>query len=103
MGRKDEKAILALIFLIITGGFFVLLYFCKGLWHFITIPDRKKKYAERQQHLLQKYQDPELVTLLLNGNIWVNQTSEQLIDSLGNPIDIDQKVLKTKKEGSLEI
>ena len=34
----------------------------------------------------------------MNKNFWQGQTAEQLIDSLGRPEDIDQKILKTKKK-----
>lgn len=43
-----------------------------------------------------KYKDEDLVDALLNETFWQGQTAEQLRDSLGEPLDIDQKVLKTK-------
>lgn len=46
--------------------------------------------------LTMKYRDEQLVQNLLDERFWQGQTAEQLRDSLGEPLDIDQKVLKTK-------
>jgi len=43
-----------------------------------------------------KYQDEKLIENLLDEKFWRGQTAEQLRDSLGEPLDIDQKALKTK-------
>jgi len=43
-----------------------------------------------------KYKDEDLVEELLDEAFWQGQTAEQLMDSLGEPLDIDQRVLKTK-------
>lgn len=53
---------------------------------------------KRRQSLMEKYRDEELVNNIINQVIWVGQTDGQLRDSLGQPEDIDQKVLKTKKK-----
>ncbi|MCF7964887.1 MAG: hypothetical protein K9L79_05030 [Methylobacter tundripaludum] len=50
----------------------------------------------RKSALLKKYKDAILVDKILGGYFWVGQSSEQLIDSLGKPADVDRKVLKTK-------
>lgn len=51
----------------------------------------------RRENLLEKYNNNiELVDRLMDRKIWQSQTKGQLIDSLGNPLDIEQKVLKTK-------
>ncbi|MBX7157353.1 MAG: DUF2845 domain-containing protein [Verrucomicrobiae bacterium] len=55
------------------------------------------KKTERKKRLLLRYKDSELVEKLIQKKIWINQTQEQLLDSLGKPYDIDEKVLKTKK------
>ena len=34
----------------------------------------------------------------MNSEFWVGQTAQQLRESIGDPVDIDQKVLKTKKK-----
>lgn len=50
----------------------------------------------RRMRLTLKYKDEQLVEDLLDETFWQGQTAEQLRDSLGEPLDIDQKVLKTK-------
>ena len=57
-----------------------------------------KEKEERQEYLLQKYGDKEIVEKIMSRTVWVGQTDGQLVDSLGAPEDIDQKVLKTKKK-----
>ncbi|PTQ04150.1 DUF2845 domain-containing protein [Vibrio sp. ZF 223] len=59
------------------------------------------QYAQKKQRreaLMAKYQDEQLVSDLMNESFWQGQTAEQLMDSLGRPHDIDQKLLKTKKK-----
>ncbi|EJE4692662.1 DUF2845 domain-containing protein [Vibrio parahaemolyticus] len=53
--------------------------------------DKKKR-----ERLMNKYGDSDLVDKLMAKSIWQGQTEEQLIDSIGKPLDVDQKVLKTK-------
>lgn len=50
----------------------------------------------RKQYLWTKYRDKKLVDRLYNKYFWQGQTAEQLKDSIGSPVDIDRKVLKTK-------
>ena len=45
---------------------------------------------------MEKYGDSVLVEKLMSKSFWQGQTEGQLIDSIGKPLDIDQKVLKTK-------
>ena len=52
----------------------------------------------REDRIYQKYGHNEIAERIIKGTIWVGETSEQLMDSLGNPIDIDESVLKTKKK-----
>lgn len=49
-------------------------------------------------YLRNKYKDEEIVQKIFAGYFWQGQTSDQLIDSLGKPMDIDEVVLKTKKK-----
>ncbi|MGH1375243.1 MAG: DUF2845 domain-containing protein [Alphaproteobacteria bacterium] len=58
---------------------------------------KAEETKKRREALLQKYQNTELVEMIMNKNIWQGQTTEQLLDSLGRPVDLDEKVLKTKK------
>lgn len=53
---------------------------------------------KRRDALMYKYGDKELVDALMSKSFWQGQTAGQLTDSLGEPHDIDQKVLKTKKK-----
>lgn len=50
----------------------------------------------KRARLMMKYKDEELIERLMEEKFWVGQTKEQLIDSLGEPLDVDEKVLKTK-------
>ncbi|PST96312.1 DUF2845 domain-containing protein [Photobacterium iliopiscarium] len=59
---------------------------------------KSNKNKKRREYLIDKYQDLSLVEDLMNQCFWVEQTADQLIDSLGHPVDIDQKMLKTKKK-----
>jgi len=74
--------LILIVFIII--GFFV--------WYQV------EKTKKRRAALMVKYQDKEIVESLMNQSFWQGQTADQLIDSLGSPEDIDQKILKTKKK-----
>lgn len=50
----------------------------------------------KREKLMGKYKDPILVEKLMNRNFWVGQTKEELIDALGSPKEISEKILKTK-------
>lgn len=50
----------------------------------------------RRERLMEKYGDVDLVDRLMKKMFWQGQSEEQLIDSIGKPVGIDQKVLKTK-------
>jgi hypothetical protein len=50
----------------------------------------------RRAELLSKYGDPDTVERIMRRMYWQGQTAEQLRDSLGSPVDTDQKALKTK-------
>lgn len=52
--------------------------------------------AARRAELMKKYNDAALVDRLMRRMFWEGQTQEQLIDSIGRPVQIDQKVLKSK-------
>lgn len=58
---------------------------------------RKKKRDKRIKYLMSKYQDETMVSNMMDGHFWEGQTSEQLIDSIGHPVEIDEKQLKTKR------
>ncbi len=53
--------------------------------------DKKKR-----ERLTKKYGDTEIVERIMNSEVWQGATEKHVLDSLGKPLDIDQKVLKTK-------
>ena len=67
--------------ILVVIGFFVLSYYQEKV---------------RRDRLMEKYGDVDLVDRLMKKMFWQGQSEEQLIDSIGKPVDIDQKVLKTK-------
>lgn len=44
-----------------------------------------------------KYDDESLVQSIMESSFWQGQTAEQLIDSLGNPHDVDKKFSKQRR------
>jgi len=50
----------------------------------------------KRVRLMMKYKDDELVESLMDESFWRGQTADELTDSLGEPLDVDQKVMKTK-------
>ena len=55
------------------------------------------RYKKRINHLKSKYNnDMWVVNGIMNEEFWKEQTSAQLIDSIGRPLAIDTQVLKTK-------
>lgn len=76
------------------GSLIMLAALVIGLIIWLYISNIKK----RREMLLNKYQDPKLVEALMARRIWQGQTAEQVLDSLGSPHDVDQKLLKTKKK-----
>ena len=59
---------------------------------------KRSQKKRRLTYLREKYQDEDIVQNIFNGYFWQGQTAEQLVDSLGNPVALDKKVLKTKKK-----
>lgn len=56
----------------------------------------QKLNNQRRVFLLRKYQNDYLVNNIINGYYWIGQSEEQLIDSIGKPIDVERKVLAKK-------
>ena len=106
--RKTKKRInwillLILIIVPITGVLLLInkvgwLEFVAGLCIIWLLFFTLKLVSRRRRHalLMEKYGDEKLVHELENGYFWQGQTAEQLRDALGEPEDIDEKVLKTK-------
>lgn len=58
------------------------------------------RHAQRQkriEYLLDKYGDQSIVQGIMNRKFWQGQTAEQLKDSIGSPLSIDNKVMATRK------
>ena len=70
---------------------------CAGIV-LVVIGFRSVRRKRRREYLMDKYADETLVSDLMSRSFWQGQTAEQLLDSLGDPLDIDQKILKTKKK-----
>jgi hypothetical protein len=51
----------------------------------------------RRERVYKKYGPTEVAERIIKKTVWVGETAEQLRDSFGNPLDIDEKVLKTKR------
>lgn len=60
----------------------------------ILINNYQKK--KRKEYLLAKYGDASVVEKIMRSLIWQGMSEEQLRDSWGAPVDIDEKVYKTK-------
>jgi len=67
---------------------------CLFLYAFVKFLIKRRRINK----LVDKYQDEETVVRIMNGEIWKGMTLVQLFDSLGQPVDIDEKVLKTKRK-----
>jgi hypothetical protein len=59
---------------------------------------KREAIARRRQALFDKYGDAEIVDRIMARSYWQGQTSDQLSDSLGSPVDVDRKILKTKSK-----
>jgi len=52
----------------------------------------------RREKIYRKYGHTGDAERIVNKTIWVGETTGQLVDSLGQPVDVDESVLKTKKK-----
>lgn len=62
----------------------------------LTLLLSNAKKRKRLKFLRNRYRDEGIVQNILAKRIWIGQTSEQLMDSLGPPTATDHKLLKTK-------
>lgn len=58
---------------------------------------RIRARAARRAQLLAKYGDSNVVDLIMQSRFWQGQTDQQLVDSIGMPVAVDDHLLKTKK------
>lgn len=54
--------------------------------------------AGRRRHIRAKYPKGDVAQKVLQRQLWIGQTAEQLVDAFGRPSSIDQKVSKTKSK-----
>ncbi len=59
---------------------------------------KENQNKQRLSYIREKYKNEDLVQKIFKRCIWQGQTAEQLIDTLGQPVEVDNKVLKTKKK-----
>jgi hypothetical protein len=52
--------------------------------------------AERRRASLTTRFGPEIAEAIMVRRFWVGATAEMLVEAIGHPADIDEKVLKTK-------
>jgi membrane protein required for beta-lactamase induction len=60
--------------------------------------NKSHKKKQRLASLRDKYKEEDIVQKIFAGYFWQGQSEDQLIDSLGQPADINHNVLKTKKK-----
>jgi hypothetical protein len=82
---------------VLIGGVVVLII--GYVWVHSALANAKEKaqlaeLEERRQQLLSKYGDEQIVVRIVGHEIWQGQSQEQLRDSLGAPVDTDEKVMK---------
>ena len=58
----------------------------------LTILLSQVSRKRRRNELLQKYGDQNIVERIMSGDVWQGMTRDQLVDCLGQPLAIDQKV-----------
>ena len=54
--------------------------------------------AARKKEIYGKYGRTALAERIISKTIWVGETAEQLVDSFGRPVAVDDHVLKTKRK-----
>jgi len=87
--------IAACAYFFITYGWVITVMGIVILVLLLVITIRVKNSLKRSK-LIKKYQDEDLVSRIMQRTLWQGQTAEQVIDAIGEPKDIDEKVLKTK-------
>jgi hypothetical protein len=63
---------------------------------FLAIAWNRHATKKRREYLFAKYANDVVVQAIMDRKIWQGMTAEQLVDSWGTPVAIDDKVYKTK-------
>lgn len=58
---------------------------------------QRSRGQQRVLFLRSRYLDGEIAERIIAGQMWQGQSSEQLVDALGRPKSIEQKVFKARK------
>ena len=74
------------------GGFIVLLVLIGMLAAFGHAHMQNKRRA----YLMSKYNDAVIVERIMEKKFWIGMTQEMLVDSLGRPAGIDERLMRTK-------
>lgn len=59
--------------------------------------ERERRLQQRFDYLVDKYGDVQIAQMIMDGTFWMGATEEQLLDAIGRPKKIDDKVLKSKR------
>lgn len=73
-------------------NFWTILMIIIGFW----LLNSYSKNRARRDKIYKKYGHTDIAEKIIKKTVWVGETTEQLIDSIGKPVDIDQSVMKTK-------
>lgn len=73
--------------------FSISIIFIALVGYFVFKTQNQKR---RFSGLVGKYGSEEIAKNIIDGRFWQGQTSEQLLESLGRPVEIEDKVLKSK-------
>ncbi|PNK61751.1 DUF2845 domain-containing protein [Psychrobacter sp. FDAARGOS_221] len=86
---------LVLIVAVIVVGY-ILKFIIKSKKRKQEQEERRRLSEERHKFYLDMYDDDEVVDRIMDKELWVGETTEQLEFSLGYPEETEKKVLKTK-------
>jgi hypothetical protein len=87
--RKMDELISTIVALVVFFGLIILIV--------VGISLRAKKIAKlRAEKIRLKYADQGIAQKIIDRTIWVGMTGEMLKDAYGEPLKVDQKVMKSK-------
>jgi hypothetical protein len=67
-------------------------------WLIMTPIWREQERQRRRAALMQKYANEEIVDAIMAQQVWRGATMDQVIESWGKPVDIDETVTKHKRK-----
>ena len=73
----------------------IILLMAAGVCIYYWFKKKKEREHERKQALIAKFGN-KIAEKIVARKVWQGMTSEQLEESWGKPLDIDDSVLKTK-------